>query len=601
MKSRLSFSAFAGLLVLLYLGGPAAGAPAGPPNGPPPTPPPEEPQGEETFYDTVDVNVVNVEVFVTDRDGRRVKGLTRDDFEIAEDGKPVEITNFYASEGDAVPAATVVGATGASAAPAAAEVPEEQRLMLAIFVDNSNLSARARNRVLPQIEDFLTTHLRPADRVVLASYSGMGSIEVRQEPSSDPRIVVASLERVARSAAGLQSGGSEELRNIVMSLELSPNPDSDNIDEFRAAQLEASSILDRIRVYASMERDKVRSMVATLGQFVDGLAGVPGRKAVLLVSGGTSLRPAQAIYDAWENRFGALNKDTNLGGSRLDGIDVDVTSELEKVGARANANRVTFYALGATDSLSVDSPANYNNEMWTRTQDTMQSTNMGQSLFTIVAPTGGMATLDTVNPGAVLSQLHDDMSSYYSLGYAPDHRRTGKNHKIEVRVKRPGLKVRHRESYRDRTSSEVMADKVMAALMFGARENPLEVGVELGEEARDPKGQNTVLITVKLPMSKLVLLPQGQFHEGKVSIFLAARGADGRTSAITEVKVPIRVPNEQLLTAMSQLAGYRTKMALRPAAQTVAIGVRDELGNIISTVTATYAPGQVPVAVPGGG
>jgi len=319
--------------------------------------------------------------------------------------------------------------------------------MLAIFVDNSNLSARARNRVLPQIEDFLTAHLRPADRVVLASYSGMGSIEVRQEPSSDPRTVVASLERVARSAAGLQSGGSEELRNLVMSLELSPNPDSQNIDEFRAAQLEASSILDRIRVYASMERDKVRSMVATLGQFVDGLAGVPGRKAVLLVSGGTSLRPAQAIYDAWENRFGKLNKDTNLGGSRLDRIDVDVTSELEKVGARANANRVTFYAMGVPDSLSVDSPANYNNTMWTRTQDTTQSTNMGQSLFTIVAPTGGMATLDTVNPGAVLSQLNDDMSSYYSLGYAPDHRRTGKNHKIEVRVKRPGLKVYARDGY----------------------------------------------------------------------------------------------------------------------------------------------------------
>jgi len=173
-------------------------------------------------------------------------------------------------------------------------------------------------------------------------------------------------------------------------------------------------------------------------------------------------------------------------------------------------------------------------------------------------------------------------------------------------VKRPGFKVRHRESYRDRSSAEVMTDKVMAALMFGARENPLEVGLQFGEELED-KGKSTVLVTVKLPMSKLVLLPQGEFHEGRVTIFLAARDADGRNSPITQVKVPIRVPNEQLLTAMGQLAGYRTKLALRRTDHTVAVGVRDELGNMISTVTAAYEPGGAqsaaaaagPAAAPG--
>jgi hypothetical protein len=48
------------------------------------------------FVEQVDVNVVNVEVFVTDRQGNRVTGLGRDDFELFEDGEPVEITNVYA-------------------------------------------------------------------------------------------------------------------------------------------------------------------------------------------------------------------------------------------------------------------------------------------------------------------------------------------------------------------------------------------------------------------------------------------------------------------------------------------------------------------------
>ena len=49
------------------------------------------------FFETVDVNVVNVEVYVTDKEGNPVPGLTQDDFVLLEDGDPVEISNFYAA------------------------------------------------------------------------------------------------------------------------------------------------------------------------------------------------------------------------------------------------------------------------------------------------------------------------------------------------------------------------------------------------------------------------------------------------------------------------------------------------------------------------
>jgi VWFA-related protein len=166
MKYRLSVPTLLGLALLSGPGSPAvpwALAQAAP-------------QSDETFYDTVEVNVVNVEVFVTDRDGKRVRGLAREDFEVLEDGRPVEITNFYASDAGSVAAAT-------AGAAAEALVPDEQRLLLAIFVDNSNLSSQARNRVLPQIEEFLSTRLRPADRVVLSSYDGLGSLKIRQVPT----------------------------------------------------------------------------------------------------------------------------------------------------------------------------------------------------------------------------------------------------------------------------------------------------------------------------------------------------------------------------------------------------------------------------------
>ncbi len=51
------------------------------------------------FEETVDVNLVNVEVVVL-HNGEPVRGLTIDDFEIWDDDKRVEITNFRASDDD---------------------------------------------------------------------------------------------------------------------------------------------------------------------------------------------------------------------------------------------------------------------------------------------------------------------------------------------------------------------------------------------------------------------------------------------------------------------------------------------------------------------
>ena len=45
---------------------------------------------------SVDVKVVNVDVSVTDGGGKTVNGLTKDDFEVLEDGQPQAITNFSA-------------------------------------------------------------------------------------------------------------------------------------------------------------------------------------------------------------------------------------------------------------------------------------------------------------------------------------------------------------------------------------------------------------------------------------------------------------------------------------------------------------------------
>ena len=96
------------------------------------------------FGELIEVNVVNVDVLVTDRQGRPVTDLRREDFEVLEDGKRVEVTNFRVVTDGAPPAAGGPRPEAPSRpAPAAAgpgpQLPPEERLHLIVYVDNFNL------------------------------------------------------------------------------------------------------------------------------------------------------------------------------------------------------------------------------------------------------------------------------------------------------------------------------------------------------------------------------------------------------------------------------------------------------------------------------
>src|SRR5262249_48000298 len=80
-----------------------AQSPASPAQSSPPAAPPrQESRPMAPFAESVEVSVTNVEVVVTDSKGKRVPGLTKEDFQILLDGVPQTITNFYAVTGGKV-------------------------------------------------------------------------------------------------------------------------------------------------------------------------------------------------------------------------------------------------------------------------------------------------------------------------------------------------------------------------------------------------------------------------------------------------------------------------------------------------------------------
>jgi len=550
----------------------------------------QEQAAEPTFFESIDVNVVNVEVYVTDRDGKRVQGLTREDFQILEDGKPVEISNFYAvseTQLSAAPAAQQEKEE-AEAAPAPQPPPADQRLYLTIFLDNRTLEPASRNRILQSIQE-LVTRLRPEDRILIAAYDG--SIQIRQGLTNDPAILSAALEEMAKVAPGGGTRNAERRRLLseIDSAYLVGGAQAGENQRDQAAIILAEQLYYNIRQYGQQVYDDNRVALAQIRELVDSLAGLPGRKALLFVSGGFAVRPVESFMSAWEQKFGSLA--SRVGYSPFDGRRDDSTPLLQELVEHANSNRVTFYSLGSTPELVGVSAESGASDMYDSNMEAADRTAMQDSLLMIADGTGGLASVDTA-VAPMLARMRQDFDTYYSLGYVPREGRDGRKRKVEVKVRGSDLRVRHRSAHRERTLPERMTSRAMSALLLGEEDNPLEIALDFGKERKNAKGQYEVEVLVKFPLANLVLVPQDKFHEGKLSLFVGARDSHGRTSPIQQVEVPIRVPNDQLLTALGQVGAYRMVMLLRPEPHTVAVAVRDELGNADSTAKADYTPGQ---------
>src|SRR5262245_39003397 len=149
----------------------------------------------QEFGETVEVNVVTVDVEVRDAQGRPVTDLARGDFELLEDGKPVTLTNFE-RVARAARAGSVAARPDAAqpVAPATNEAPagpaESAPSRLVIFVDNLHLRQGNRLRALRQVRALLADRV-PGELVLVASEEQR--LVVRLPFTSDAAAIDAAL------------------------------------------------------------------------------------------------------------------------------------------------------------------------------------------------------------------------------------------------------------------------------------------------------------------------------------------------------------------------------------------------------------------------
>jgi VWFA-related protein len=542
------------------------------------------------FLDRVEVDVVNLEVVVTDGRGNPVHGLTRDDFEVYEDGERVRLTNFYAIEG-----ATRVGdeapeERAAGDAEAESLLPAEQRLSLAVVIDNANTEPGSRKRVIEQLRDHLRGVLRPGDRVMLATLEPQ--VQVRQGFTEDVAAIDAALVAFSGTAAGrgsLQAQRQVIERSIATFDSLNLEDGGTGLGRTTMTQDSpedaAQRSLEMIESFAGQAEAGTRRTFASLGSLVDSLAGIPGRRAVLLVSQHLSTNPVQGMIDQWYAQYSPLvpGLANPMGMSR----QWDMTQYLRQVADQAAAARVTFYTLHAGGAFG-DMPGAEQSAL--PVSSAAATNSYEREPLSHLATTTGGRMINSVNVGALIARMSADYRDYYSLGYSSPKSQDGRYHRIEVRVPGHEVELRHTEGYRAKTGEQRMRERTLSALLFDVGENPLGIKVQLMPESR--RDRHWLLpVVVRVPISQLVLVPQGNEHVAQVSIAIAVRDANGGLSDPQSYELPIRIPNDRLLDSMSQEIGHGINLLVRAGDSKLAVGVRDELSAIESTLNLNVSVG----------
>lgn len=525
---------------------------------------------EELFIDQVDVNVVNIDVYVTDKKGNRITGLTKDDFELYEDKRPVQITNFFEVRGGervgaptqrerVEPLPTEIQIPGVFQA---RDVPEEQRLHLVVYVDNFNIRPINRNRILGDLRRFLIEELRPEDRVMVVSYDR--SLHVRQGFTSDMRLAAKATMELEMITGYAVTRDSERRRAL------------DLIEEARST-FEAQSAA---RSYAQSMENDLTFTLRSLREIVDSLAGLPGRKMILYVSDGIPWVAGQDLYLAIDQKF------TDESTSTLESLNFDFSRKYQQLVDSANSSGVSFYTLDA-QGLQVSSSisAEERGRQVGFFADTTRQQNLQVPLRFMAAETGGKAILNTNAVFDALEQVAEDFTHYYSLGYQPAHFGDGRYYRLDVKLKDDkGVRVRHREGYRDLSTDRRMNDGTYAALYYNYQNNPLDVELDFDRSERRDDGFYHVPIQVRVPIGKLALLPREDTYEGRLRVWVGAMDDRG-TSPIQQVPVPISIPADEIERARQQFYVYTITLLMRAGEQKVAVGVRDDLGSETSFIT----------------
>jgi VWFA-related protein len=361
----------------------------------------------------VEVNYVEVDVTVMDRNGNFVSDLEPGDFEILEDGEPQSVENFTVIDIEVERPTPVVFKEQVEPDVRSNLQVSEGRVYI-LVLDSLHTTAQRTHRVKMAASQFIEERFGAND--IAAVVHTDGRRDASQEFTGSPRLLLNAIDKFM----------GKKLRSKTLSML------DQSIYAFDAEE----------ELYDPQEEERAqraRDALEMLEKLAQGLEDIHGRrKAIIYFGEGIDYN----TYDVFE-------------GSNASSI-LDSTDRAIVESARANVSIYTVDPRGLSqvgeNSAAIGGvPTDFADQIGrpsihSALQDEFILSQ--DSLRTLSEETGGFAILNQNDYAPGLTRIQKENSHYYLLGYYPTNdERNGKFRKIEVRVNRPDVEVKYRRGY----------------------------------------------------------------------------------------------------------------------------------------------------------
>lgn len=578
----------------------------------------------------IETELVQIDMVVTDKQGKLVRDLQRENFELLEDGKKQPITHF---------------AVGTSAQPARWLTTERKRSSNGQTTDTTVTETLAGRYIVLAVDDFhlatenlltakstlikfINEQMVAGDQVAVVTTSG--NIGLFQQFTRERPVLQRAINRLSvqnRSATSpfdipritdyqaelIDRGDRDALEMAVQEiLRLEPtdpnqqqqgggggrsgqtgggNGTQPDGAESPARNRAISQVQTRARMIVAENASYTRTTLTTLEKVIRSLTPLPGRKLIVLLSDG--------FY---------------LGGNSSSQI-----FDMRRITDAATRAGVVIYSIDARGLATVmpggdASEGRVLDPQFAGIQARMESATIEarrSGLYALAADTGGKVFFDSNDLNLGLQRVLDDNETYYVLAYEPEvSRRDGRFHKIEVRiVNHPdsnGLKVRTRKGYfatektladkrendekpKNRNSNDLKsqlpertvqlpnAEKVKQmvaglASLFPIRDIPVEMAVDF---VNTQKGSFAVVNT-HIDSSNLSFEQTGNRYRTSVDLSGVIFDESGKPAASFGDKIALNLSRENFNQLVKNGFNYRRLEPLKPGFYQARIAVREE-------------------------
>lgn len=533
------------------------------------------------YIESIEVTVNNVDVIVTDRAGNRVHGLQKSDFELLENNVPQTISNFYEVSGSAKERVVAAGAES-TAAPARAAEPQK----FVMLFDELSLHPSTAGELERKADELVDKVILPGDELMILTPNARTKIALPF--TSDKHAIKRAIGGVMRDSA---FRANTELTREMLLFER---------DVMNAGQGE---IRAASAMYEMVALRRVKKTLGYLQAAVTALAEVPGKKSIIFVTLSAPVEPGRDAYNVSNSSAARPSQSPDVVSAPLPGGWRTLQPYIDDIARTASTNGVTIYclqpdvALGSTipDVVGSGSAGRGGVRLLSRGQAgptgaAFAAATIGtQTTFEILSDTtGGKWWRGGAGVQPLFAQVADDSTNYYDLGYRASAEERDKTRDIAVRVRNhPEYTVRARRAVIRKSAPNEMRDLVIAGLIEDRNVDELNARVSTGQAKRELSGTLLVPVDVKVPLSKLTFLRDGDVYRASFRVHYAAESGAFDFAPGEGREQVVEVPSAEMPNVGGKYFTYTSSLRVRPGALKVSVGVLDPLSKLTTIKTLT--------------